>query len=120
MEPRDWLVHPEHFGRIRDTAWKPAPIEPRQRALVSASYWQHTFCCAAEAERLAQEKTWDVVAKLAGIDPGTLGKVRLGHRPMTLAIMIGVVRSLGKIELLPSPLSIKQLLPETGGGAGRG
>ena len=35
---------------------------------------------------------------------------------MTLGLMLGVVQALGQVELLPSPLSVADLLPRPGTG----
>ncbi len=111
MAPRDWLVHPEQFGRIRQAPWEPTPPDPREAGLLAAAYWQHLFVCDAEAQRLAKEMTWAEVSEGAGIDAGTLGKVVRGHRPMTLSLMLGVTRVLGAVEILPSHQNIDDLLP---------
>lgn len=112
--PRTWLEHPAQFGTVPDAAWKPAPDDPKARALLAAAYWQHRFICAVGRERLTRygrNKTWAALAQKAGIDEGTLGKVVNGHRPMTVALMLGIVDAWKMIELLPTPAKAAELLP---------
>jgi len=113
VRPRDWMEKPDHFGRVPDAAWTPATsfLTPPEMAARSAAYLQHQFSCDVAATLREDTSTIAATAEAAGLNAGNLNHALRGRHTMSLAMMIGVVVALGRVELFPAPASISTLQP---------
>lgn len=112
VTPRDWLDNPDTFGKSDKAVWRRVTDDdPGVQAAFAAAYLQHVFACQV-AEALRDEgrnAVW--LAERAGLKQRHLSHVLRGRQSVSFPTMIAVVRALDRVELLPAPSSLSDLIP---------
>ena len=113
VRPRDWMEKPDQFGRVPHAAWKPATtfLTAPELASRSSAFLQHQFSCQVAETLREYTSTIAALAETAGLNAGNLNHALRGRHTMSLAMMVGVVVALERVELLPAPSSLESLQP---------